>query len=109
MRSSLEVEAVNLQFTTKLLQAIAPALSFMGPKPWLLTSSGATTSFFDKALKASGSTVSGVHSLKNGLPQVKGREVCVIVAPAVSRDYDLARSLVLRGNTVVIINGFAKV
>jgi hypothetical protein len=96
-----------LDFAVKLLRSISP-LPLVGPNTRLLVSSTATNSFLDTAKKLfKGGTV---HSLRDGLPdQVKSREVFVLVAPSVTRDYDAAKRLVATGNTVVLVNGFAKV
>jgi Domain of unknown function (DUF1995) len=48
------------------------------------------------------------HTLRNGLPAVKSRDVCVFVAPCNSQDYSVAQQLVVNGNSVVLLNGFAK-
>jgi hypothetical protein len=106
LQSANQVDKANLDFSVKLLRSIAP-LPMMGPQTSLLLSSTATNSFLGRAQKAfQGGTV---HSLKDGLPTVKAREVFVLVAPSVTRDYDAARRLVSNGNTVVLVNGFAKV
>jgi hypothetical protein len=107
LSSANQVDKANLDFAVKLLKSISP-LPVVGPNTRLLVSSTATNSFLDRAKKLfkGGS----VHSLRDGLPdEVKSREVFVLVAPSVTRDYDAVKRLVATGNTVVLINGFAKV
>jgi hypothetical protein len=107
LSSANQVDKANLDFAVKLLRSISP-LPVFGPNTRLLVSSTATNNFLDRAKKLfQGGTV---HSLRDGLPNdVKSREVFVLVAPSVTRDYDAAKRLVATGNTVVLINGFAKV
>lgn len=50
-----------------------------------------------------------MHSFKNGLPQVKESDVCVVLAPCVQSDYENAKSLAKICKAVVLVNGFAKV
>lgn len=107
LSSANQVDQANLDFAVKLLRSLAP-LPILGPNTRLLVSSTATNSFLDRAKELfQGGTV---HSLRDGLPnEVKSREVFVLVAPSVTRDYDAAKRLVATGNTVVLVNGFAKV
>jgi len=105
LRSATQVDEANLKFSVKLAKSIGAPL-LLGPKVWLLVSSTATNSFFQRATTSyRGGTV---HWLKDGLPNVRARDVCVLVAPS-GRDYQTAKQLVNGGYTVVLVNGFAKV
>ena len=103
LRSATQVDEANLDFCLKLVKSIAPPLPMLGPRVWLLVSSTATNSFLQKA-----TTVGTVHCLKDGLPNMRARDVCVLVSPS-GRDYQAAQRLVDGGYTVVLVNGFAKV
>lgn len=110
-QSANQVDEANLQFVNKLLQDLSPALPFMGPRPWLLTSTAATKGFIDKARLVAKRSNSGIHCLKDGLPTFAAGEtaVCVVVTPSASRDYQAIQELAASGNTkVVLINGYAK-
>lgn len=110
-QSANQVDEANLQFVNKLLQDLSPPLPFMGPRPWLLTSTTATKGFIDKARQVAKRSNSGMHCLKDGLPTFAAGEtaVCVVVTPSASRDYQAIQELAASGNTkVVLINGYAK-
>jgi Domain of unknown function (DUF1995) len=101
LRSANEVDEANLATAKTIVQSIAFPF---GPVVWLLTSTAAGAAFQRKAA----GTGQYVHSLKEGLPPVKSRDVCVLVAPCNSQDYAAAQRLVSNGNAVVLVNGFAK-
>jgi Domain of unknown function (DUF1995) len=105
LRSATEVDDANLVTAKLLLQSLSPLVPGLGPAVWLLTSSAASNTFQRKADRI-GRSFS--HSLRNGLPAVKSRDVCVLVAPCNSQDYSMAQQLVVNGNSVVLLNGFAK-
>jgi Domain of unknown function (DUF1995) len=107
LQSANQVDQANLEFAVKLLRSISPVPMLLGPGTWLIISSAASSSFFEKAQKAYSGN-GKVHSLKNGLPNVRARDVCVFVSPSVSKDYEAAKRLVVNGNKVVVVNGFAK-
>eukprot|EP00978_Attheya_sp_CCMP212_P011413 scaffold28117_cov56-Attheya_sp.AAC.15 len=99
----------NLAFAVKLLKSISP-LPFMGPKTWLLTSSSASQSFMASAKSKSKGTGAALHSLRDGLPKTSKGDVCVLVTPSSSADYNAAERIASTGDVsgVVILNGFAK-
>jgi Domain of unknown function (DUF1995) len=105
LRSATVVEDANLATAKLLLQSLSPLVPGLGPAVWLVTSTGASMTLQRKA-----STIgkSFAHSLKNGLPPVKSRDVCILVAPCTSADYAYAKQLAFNGNAVVLVNGIAK-
>jgi hypothetical protein len=105
LSSAQAVDRANLAFCTKLVKELSPLVPGFGPKVFLLCPSTATQSFAQKAAKGG----IEVHSLKEGLSAVKSRDICVVVAPSSSRDYDAAKRLAMNGNAVILVNGFAKV
>lgn len=106
LRSAKEVDKANLGFGTKLVSSISP-VPFLGPKTWLLTSATASPSFLAGA-KAKASVV---HSLRDGIPEIRKGEIVVLLAPSAQNDYEAARRLATAGEAkaVVVVNGFAKV
>lgn len=99
----------NLKFCAKLIRGLAP-MPMVGPKVRLLTSSGASSNFQSKAT----STVKGtalISSLKDGIPEIEKGDVCVLVSPSVSKDYQAAKQIASDGvaGALVIVNGLAKV
>ena len=110
LRSATAVEDANLETAQALVRALSPLLPGFGPLVWLLTSTAATNSLQTKADKVAKAAGGSHHSLKLGLPAgVKSRDVCVLVTPSNSQDYELAKRIANNGNSVVLINGFAKV
>lgn len=103
LASSMQADAANLQFCSSLCVALQ-GLPLVGNFCWLLTSASATNRFYQAASKK----VSNLHSLKNGLPNLKSRDICVLACPSSATDYQLAEQMALNGNTVVVVNGFAK-
>jgi hypothetical protein len=77
----------------------------MGPKTILVVSSTASTSLLQKANKAS----SLVHSFRDGLPDVKSTDICVVMTPCVQNDYENAKRLAEMCKAVILVNGYAKV
>jgi hypothetical protein len=108
LRSANEVDNANIEFCSKLIRSITP-LEPWGPKIWLVTSSTNTKNFLQNAKTKLRGTNALTHSLKDGLPAVKSRDVCVFITPSISQDYSSAKQLAMNGNAVVIVNGFAKV
>ena len=80
----------------------------LGRVVWLVTSTAAAPSLLLRQ-KAAGNSIKNVHSLQKGLPPVKSRDVCVVLAPCNGQDYAAAKRLADNGNTVVLVNGLAKV
>ena len=103
LRSANDVDKANVAFCTKLIRSLAP-VPFLAPTVWLVTSSAASQNLNNLARKSG----CQVHSLRDGLPPVKGRDVCVFCSPSASRDYASAKQLAENGLKVVIVNGFAK-
>ena len=107
LRSANEVDDANLATAKMMVQSISPLIpGLMGPAVRLLTSSAASATFQRKAATALNDQY--VHCLKQGLPAVKSRDVCVLVTPCNSADYDMAQRLVSNGNAVVLVNALAK-
>jgi len=111
LRSATAVEDANLETAQALVRALSPLLpGVFGPLVWLLTSTAATNSLQTKADKVAKAAGGNHHSLKRGLPAgVKSRDVCVLVTPSNGQDYEWAKRIANNGNSVVLINGFAKV
>ncbi len=85
----------------------------LGPKTWLLTSGGVTTSFLSKAesaLKGTGATIAPLRNGRVPAGLAKG-DVVVFVSPNGRGDYRVATELAKSGiaKAVVLVNGFAKV
>ena len=80
----------------------------LGRVVWLVTSTAAAPSLLLRQ-KMAGNSIKNVHSLQKGLPPVKSRDVCVVLAPCNGQDYAAAKRLADNGNTVVLVNGLAKV
>ena len=99
-RSSQAVNDANLETAQSLVRALTVPMLFPGPKVWLVTSS---------STRAATGSANAPHSLQNGLPPVKSRDVCILLAPGNRSDYDAAKRLADNGNAVVVVNGFAKV
>lgn len=102
----------NLAFCSKLIKSIAP-IPVLGPKTWLLTSAGVSTSFVSKAestLKGAGTTIA---SMRNGRPPdgLSKGDVVIFVSPNGRGDYRIANEMAKSGdvNAVVLVNGLAKV
>lgn len=108
LRSANEVDDANLATAKMIVQSLSPIISGLGPAVWLLTSTAASATFQRKAAAAAAGKDPSVHSLKDGPPAVKSRDVCVLVAPCTSADYAMAQQLVSNGNAVVLVNGLAK-
>lgn len=111
LSSSTAVDDANLVTAKLLVQSLTSPLSSLfslGTAAWLLTSTGASNTLQRKASATVGKGGALVHSLKDGLPRVKSRDVCVLLSPCTSADYSLAKQLVANGNAVVLVNGIAK-
>lgn len=103
LQSAQQVDRANLEFCLKLVKSLTPLLP--GPKVWLVTSSAASPTLRDGAeKKLPGRT----HYLRQGLPPVKGKDICVLCSPSSSSDYSYAQQLVDNGVAVVLVNGLAK-
>ena len=100
LRSAQLVESANLDFVRKVITSIKKR------KVFLLISSSCSGSFLEKATN----TVSGatVHRLRDGLPDLGTDDVCVLTMPSSKSDYDAAKKVATGGNTLILINGFAK-
>ena len=104
LRSSQAVNDANVETALALVRALTVPAFLPGPLVWLVTSTaGAAASA--KSVRRAGNQ----HSLRNGLPPVKSRDVCVLMAPCNRQDYEAAKRLADNGNAVVLVNGFAKV
>lgn len=113
LRSAQAVDEANLETAQTLVRALSSPLDNLlgssgrsgGPMVWLVRSSAAsphTSNSKDRNDR-------NVHSLRNGLPPVKSRDVCVLLAPCNRSDFEAAKRLAANGNAVVLVNGFAKV
>lgn len=97
-----------MDFVAKMIREISP-VPFIGPKTWLIVGSAASKSF---AMAAKAKVKSAqFHSLREGLPMEVGKgDVCFLLNPSSSSDYQAAKKLAQTNvGAVVIINGFAKV
>lgn len=108
LRSANEVDDANLATAKAIVQSISSVIPGLGPAVWLLTSTAAGPAFIKKATESTTKVPSYVHNLKEGLPAIKSRDVCVLVAPCNSQDYAAAQRLAINGNAVILVNGFAK-
>jgi hypothetical protein len=106
LRSSLEAEDANIAFASKLANGISTP--FFGPTVYLVMSSSSSNALIAKVQKkVKGATLC---SLKEGMPEVKGKDdVCVFLTPSSQRDYQAARSLADSGVSTVVVNGSFKV
>lgn len=103
LRSSQAVNDANFDTAQSLVRGLTGPALLPGPIVWLVTSSAAGATSVPRA------NTLMQHSLQNGLPPVKSRDVCVLLAPCNRQDYEAAKRLAENGNTVVLVNGFAKV
>lgn len=108
LRSANEVDTSNIEFCPKLIRAISP-IEPWGPKIWLVTSQTSTNTFLQKIKTKLRSTNALIHSLKEGLPALKSRDICVFITPSISQDYSCAKEIAMNGNSIIIVNGYAKV
>ena len=103
MQSAKQVDEANVAFASQLTQAVG---GILGPKVWLITSLTASNNFMQRVQRRKGRAI--VHSFKNGPPQVAAGDVCVVLTPCVSNDYEYAKRLASACKAVVLVNGFAK-
>jgi hypothetical protein len=112
LQSSILVDDANLRFCQQLLQALGSPLNFgKTGATWLVLSSTAT----NRLTLAAQKICRQVYSLKSGQSQqqqdAKPRksDVCIVLSPSVSADYEAAHRLATDGVKVVLVNGLAKV
>lgn len=103
-RSAMDADDANLEASLVIAKSFLPP-PFGPGKVWVIPSRSSTERMKSNMKKK----WSSVHSLTEGLPPVKSRDVCVLVSPSSSTDYDAAARLVANGNAVVVVNGQAKV
>lgn len=107
LRSAREAEKANIAFATGLIKALSSPFSPL--KTWIVTGTAASQSLENgvSSIKAA----SYVHSLRNGLPDTKGKnDICVLITPSTGEDYLAASKMAREGQCggVIILNGFAK-
>lgn len=105
LRSAMEADDANLEASLVIANSFLPA-PFGPGKVWMVPSRSSTERMKSKMKQK---WKNGFHSLADGLPPVKSRDVCVFVSPSSSTDYDAAARLTANGNAVVLVNGQAKV
>ena len=105
LQSAQAVDEANIAACTKLVETIAFP-PFLKPPVWIVTSRTASQRFVQRVQ----AKWSNVHSLQQQGPvRPQPRDVFVFITPAGSADYQEAKRIATNGNTVVIVNGFAKV
>jgi hypothetical protein len=115
IQSTNDAVQANIQFCNNLINQLqSPFQKVMGgsgPKLWFLLSTTCTKNVLQQIQQQYRTNPNViVHTLQNGIPtSLKSRDTFVLMTPCISNDYQSAKQLVMNGNSVILINGLAKV
>ena len=104
LQSAMQADQANLEASLSIARSFLPPP--LGPRNvWMVASSSAS----QRTFAAMSQRWKLTHSLANGLPPLKSRDVYIFVTPSSSSDYNAAQRLAANGNAVVVVNGMSKV
>lgn len=119
IRSSNDAENANIYFCMNLINTLLSpfqkiGIDTSGPKVWYLLSSTCTNNLLQKVKNEFpnnyNKNIIDIYTLKDGLPSsIKSKDIFILMTPCISNDYQAAKQLVMNGNSVILINGLAKV